>query len=407
MSNVLGSVYTGMSGMMTYSKGLDVISNNVANLNTAGFKGSDLVYRDLFYKYQLLATQGEHFNNDVDGSGVGNAGTLTRFEQGDTQETSNDTDAAVQGNGFFVVQGKEGTYYTRAGQFQFDDEGTLVTADTAERVAGLDDGGGLVDISLTGLRTSAARPTGQVSFAGNLSIGSSSHEVSDVKVIDRVGGEQTLKLTFTNTDSTTPRSWSIDVQDADGNSVAAGLQIGFQVNGSPEDGANQVTFSYAPDGGESFDITLFFGAPGSFTGATSFSGGSTSTLAVQTQDGVGAGSLLGTTFLSNGTLELSYSNGEIQSGPRLAMAWFEDLQNLQQIGGGRFVPRLDQRLNLGHAGEGVFGAIKGGAIEISNIDLSQEFTDLIIVQRGFQASSQVVTVANEMMQHLLDMGRGR
>lgn len=407
MASVLGSVFTGMSGMMTYSKGLDVISNNVANLNTAGFKGSDLLYRDLFYRYQLLATQGEQFNTFADGSGVGDAGTLTRFEQGDTQETSSDTDAAIEGNGFFIVNGKDGTYYTRAGQFQFDDDGALVTADTGERVVGLDDAGAMVDISLTGLRTHPAQATGQVSFAGNLSLGSTSHEIDDVTVIDTVGAEQTLKVTFTNTNDTTPRSWAVDVTDAQGNSVAAGLQIRFQANGSPEEGANAVTFTYTPAAGDAFDVTLYFGAPGSFTGATAFSGGESSTLAVQEQDGVAAGSLVSTAFLRDGSLELSYSNGETQKGPRLAVAWFENLQDLQQLSGGRFVPQGDQRVNIGAPGEGVFGTITGGAIEISNIELSQEFTDLIIVQRGFQASSQVVTVANEMIQQLLDMGRSR
>ena len=93
--SITGSIFTGMSGLITYSKGLDVISNNVANLNTPGFKGSDLQFRDLFYNFQWVSTQGGQLANEQDGSGVGDGGTITRFRPGDLQETGNDTDGCI------------------------------------------------------------------------------------------------------------------------------------------------------------------------------------------------------------------------------------------------------------------------------------------------------------------------
>ena len=405
--SITGSIFTGMSGLITYSKGLDVISNNVANLNTPGFKGSDLQFRDLFYNFQWVATQGGQLANEQDGSGVGDGGTITRFRPGDLQETGNDTDAAIEGNGFFVLRGKDGTFYTRAGQFQFDDDGFLVSANGEDRVAGLDENGKLIDITLDGLRTIAPQATSEVVFFDNLSSGTNQHVVNDLEIIDGNGETQTWTVTFTNNQAETPRSWLIEVEDEDGNLITAGQEIRFQGNGSPEEGFNRVTFTVTLEDGDSFDMSFFFGEPNSFTNATSFSGGPTSTLAVESQDGLRAGALVSVGFTRDGRLDLEYSNGENRQGTRLALAWFQDLQALQQLEGARFVPRGGQQVNIGGAAEGVFGEIIEETVEISNIELTSEFTDLIIVQRGFQASSQVITVANEMLQQLLDMGRGR
>jgi flagellar hook protein FlgE len=404
---ITGSIFTGMSGLITYSRGLDVISNNVANLNTPGFKGSDLQFRDLFYDFQWVATQGGQLANEQDGSGVGDGGTSIRFRPGDLQETGNDTDAAIEGNGFFVLRGKDGTVYTRAGQFQFDDDGFLVSANGEERVAGFDENGQLVDVTLEGLRTIAPQATSEVIFFDNLSSGSNRHVINDLEIIDRNGETQTWTVTFTNNQAETPRSWLIEVEDEDGNILTVGQEIRFQGNGSPEEGFNRITFTVTPEDGEAFDVSFFFGEPNSFTKATSFSGGATSSLAVESQDGFRSGSLVSVGFTREGRLDLEYSNGESQQSTRLALAWFQDLQELRQLEGARFIPRGGQEAEIGGAAEGVFGEIVEETLEISNIELTSEFTDLIIVQRGFQASSQVITVANEMLQQLLSMGRGR
>ena len=404
---ISGSIFTGMSGLITYSRGLDVISNNVANLNTPGFKGSDLRYRDLFYKFQWVATQGAQLANEQDSAGVASGGTSIRFRPGDLQETGNDTDAAIEGNGFFILRGKDGTVYTRSGQFQFDDDGILVSFDGEERVAGLGENGELTDITLEGLRTIAPKATSEVIFFDNLSRGSNEHVIDDLEIIDGNGETHILTVTFTNNDAETPRSWLIEVEDEDGNVITAGQEIRFQGNGSPEEGFNRISFTFTPEDGDAFDMDFFFGEPNSFTKATSFSGTATSSLAVESQDGFQSGALLSVGFTRDGKLDLEYSNGENQQGVRLALAWFQDLQALSQLEGARFVPRGGQDVEIGGAAEGVFGEIVEETVEISNIELTSEFTDLIIVQRGFQASSQVITVANEMLQQLLDMGRNR
>jgi len=404
---MLGSIYTGLSGLLTYSSGLDVISNNVANLNTSGFKGNDLLYRDLYYQFQWVATQGPQLANEQIGSGVGDQGTVIRFQQGDLQETGIDTDAAIDGNGFFIIRTNSGEEYTRAGQFIFDNDGKLVTADTDEPVAGLNANGGLTDITLDGLRTIAPTPTSEVSFVDNLSTGSANHVINNLALIDTVGEAHPVTIRFTNNGTTTPRSWLIDVEDENGDTIVAGAEIRFQANGSPEVDFNTITFTYTPEDGEPFDVTFFFGEPGSFTNATSFSGGPTSTLVVEDQDGSESGALTSVGYTRDGSLNLEYSNGESQTGPRLALAWFDDPQSLRQIQGARFLSQDGQDIRIGGATDSVFGAIVEQTVEASNIELTQEFTDLIIVQRGYQASSQVITVSNEMLQQLFDIGSSR
>jgi len=400
-----GTIYSGTTGLLTFSKGLDVISNNVANLNTVGYKRNDLLFRDLFYQLQQSGQNAEQPNRSRFGSGVTDGGTVTSYAQGEIQDTGNETDAAIDGNGFFILRDGDNTFYTRAGQFLFDDDGFLVSDRLDSRVAGINAAGELIDINISGARTNPAQATTEVTFGNNLSAGSTSHVINDLEVFDSLGEQHTLTLTFTNNSAVTPRSWLIEVEDENTNIITTGEEIRFQANGSPEVGFNEFSFSYQPAGAAATEINFDFGQPGSFAAATSFSSGSISSLAVSSQNGAGLGSLLNLSFDRSGMLNLEYSNGEIFALGQLGLAWFDALQSLQQIGNGLFLVGGDQKPQISAAASGVMGDIVGNSIEISNVELSQEFTDLIIVQRGFQASSQVVSVSNEMIQQLLDIGR--
>jgi len=402
---MFGSVYTGLSGLIAFSKGLDVISNNVANLNTPGYKGNDLLFRDLFYRYQLSGDGDGRSTATQIGTGVNAKGTSLRFMQGDLQQTGNATDVAIDGNGFFILRSETDTFYTRAGQFEFDDSGYLVARGADARVAGIDDSGNLSDINIKGMRTNPAQPTSEVVLANNLSTGSTSHEIPEIQIIDSLGGSHTFKMTLTNNSAATARSWLVNIVDESGLQVATDAEIRFDGDGSPLVDFNKVTVNYQPDGALETEITFLFGEPGGFSGATSFSAGTDSTLSVDSDNGVSAGVLLSTAFDSDGVLTIKYSNGEEASSGRLALAWFDDLQSMRQIGSGMFLAPASSDVIVAAANESVMGEISGENLEISNVDLTREFTDLIIVQRGYQASSQVLTVSNEMIQQMLDMGR--
>lgn len=398
---MFGSVYTGMSGLLTFSRGLDVISNNVANLNTPGHKGSDLLFQDIFYRYGLSGESNQGSSGSQIGNGVTGDQTSLRTSQGEIRETGNQTDAAIDGNGFFILRKDGETSYTRAGQFEIDEQGYLVAQNSQARVAGYQSGQ-LVDISISALRNSAPKATTEIRLINNLSTGASEHEIRDVEVFDTIGGRHTLTLRFNNNNGT----WSVDVLDEDDELVASGGGIRFQGNGSPQEDANSFTFDFSPDNVDASRITLNFGEPGSFSAATSFSSGASSDLAVDSQDGFANGALVKLGFSRNGALTAEFSNGQTLESSRVALAWFEDLQSLRQVGGGLFLAGDNQEALIDAPTQGVMGELVGGSIELSNVDLTLEFTDLIIMQRGFQGSSQILTVANEMMQQLLDVGRG-
>jgi len=240
--------------------------------------------------------------------------------------------------------------------------------------------------------------TSLIRVTGNLSPGSASADLTNVAVIDANGNSRTLAFKFTR-DSADATHWFVEVRDENSQLLGTG-EIRFQPNGSPAQDASKFSFSLAAGGAP---ITVDIGDPGTFSGLTNFSGPSQSNLQVLSQDGTAAGSLTNATFDESGTLRLTYSNGKTVSGPSLALAWFDDLQGLRLSGGSVFVNDGNQAPTVGTAHAGIMGRIAAGKVELSNVELTEQFTDLIILQRGYQASSQVTSVANEMIQQLIEM----
>jgi flagellar hook protein FlgE len=395
---MLGTIYVGLTGLDTYSKGLNNISNNVANLNTPGFKGSQMQFADLYYRNSDAGSDAGDARQQV-GSGVGTAGTFLNFQQGEMRDTGNDLDLAIDGPGLFVLRKDGETTYSRAGQFQLDEDGFVIDKSTGARVAALDAAGALRDFSIAGLRASPPQASTKVRFNGNLSSSDTQHVVTSLTVYDPLGTPTVLKLTFDNTNASTAGSWRVTVADSAGSTLATG-EIRFR-NGRPDIGFDAVSFSFTPQGGQPQALTL------DFTGdVTSFSAGTDSTLAVASQDGHAAGSLLKASFDEGGTFVLTYSNGQTDKQGRLALAGFSSTDGLEQVGSNQFVQRHGTAPQLGWAQEQAFGKVSARRVEMSNVDLSREFSEMIITQRGYQAASQVITTANEMMQQLLDM-RGR
>lgn len=404
---MFGSIYKGMSGLMAFSKGLDVISNNVANLNTPGHKGGEIQFQDLFYKYSLSGSSSEGATLGQFGNGVTADNTTIRFLQGDIRETGNNADVAIDGDGFFIVRDEGDVYYTRAGQFEFDQDGFLIAKNSRARVAALDEAGNLVDISINGLRTNPPQATSEVKFQGRLTTGTTQFSVEDIEVYDIQGNKHVLNLTLDNNRDVVSNGWLLEITDAQDNVVASGGEIRFNSDTTPQTGYNSYTFTFTPPQGEAQEITFFFGEPDSLSGVTQPIGGDNTTVNVASQDGYGIGALIEFEFDREGYLTTRYSNGQSDTGPRLALARFEDPQSLIQLGQGAFLPGEGQSPVIGVATEGALGSISAKSIELSNVDLTQQFSEMIIVQRGYQASSQVLTVANEMLQQLLESVKSR
>ncbi|SFC97492.1 flagellar hook protein FlgE [Collimonas sp. OK412] len=414
---MLESIYLGMTGLLGYSRGLKVIANNTANMNTPGFKGSTLQFADLFYSNSNLGSGGNGRNYGQIGYGLDTKGTTLNFRQGELRQTSNDLDAAIDGLGLFNLKDDAGNiHYTRAGQFQFNDDGILVNRSDNAKVLGLDANGVLGEISLVGLRTHAGSATTTIKFSGNLSSSTTDQTVTGLKVIDAAGAEHALSLKFTGVTGTTPGTptipglptiptipstpttpgfWNVDLMD--GTRVVGSGTIRFQ-DGKPDPATAKISMTYKAGNLAPIPITLDFSGD-----VTSFAGGTLSTLAVASQDGYGPGAMSKATFDADGNLVLTYSNGQTSKAARLALSRFDSLDAVTATGNNQFNATGTQAWQLGHAGADGFGAVRAGQIEISNVDLSQEFSDLVVMQRGYQSSSQVITTANEMLQELFSM----
>jgi len=387
------AIFNSLSGMFSFTQGLNTISNNVANMNTPGFRGSDDIFSSI--------AGGE---GSESGLGTSIDGSIMRDYEGTIQQTNSPGDAAINGIGFFVLRDASGNlFYTRAGQFQFDDGGNLVDAATGMNVVGMTSGGSLSNINISALSELPAAATTTVNFAGNLSTGDTVKTVSDISVFDASGNTQALSATFTNNTTATPGSWLVSVTDSNGNVVGSG-EVRFDTTGSPQTGFNTVSVSLTTSAGTQA-ITLDFGTPGSLSAATSF-GGSDTTISATVADGHAAAGMTSFSFDSTGTLQLKYSDGETKQGGQLALAQFADDKELQQSNGSLFTAADISHRTLGVAGSGSFGQIEGGSLELANVDLTQEFGNMIVIQQGYQASSRVMTVADQLLQQLYDNTRG-
>ena len=388
---MLDSIFIGMSGLMGYQKGLRVIANDTANLNTPGFKSSSLQFADMFYSNGSFSGG----NQNQVGYGLNTYSTTLNFSAGEFRQTGNSLDLAVDGQGLFVLHNADGqTRYTRDGEFQFNAEGILVSRTDGSKVVGLGSDGKLQDIGLSGLRTNPARATTAVTFSGNLSSTSTTQTVGGVNVTDASGGQHELSLVFTNASATADGSWTVQVMDG---TTEVGSGTILFADGAPVAASAKLSVTYKPAGQKNMALTFDFSGD-----VTSFAAGDLSTLAMSKQDGYAAGGLTSVGFDATGTLALSYSNGQTAKGPRLALGRFDSTDAVVSSGDNEFSAVDQSEWHVGPSG-GSFGTVKSGAVEISNVDLSQEFSDLVIMQRGYQASSQIVSTASDMLQELFAM----
>ena len=393
---MLDSIYIGMSGLSSYAEGLRVISNNAANLNTPGFKSSSLQFGDLVY---TASGTGGSLAGQL-GFGVDTFGTSLNFKQGDMQQTGNTLDLGVDGQGLFTVRdGLGNLHYTRDGQFAFGSDGVLVDKTDQAQVIGVDGSGTQSTFTLSGFRSNPAKATTKVTFNGNISSTQSTVSVGTVTVLDATGASHTLSLTLTNNQTTTPGEWAVSIKD--GTTEVGTGKLEFPA-GNIDPSASTITFSYQPANQAAQSVTLDFSSD-----VTSFASGTSSTLAQTTQDGIAAGDLTGASFDASGTIVYAYSNGQTTKGNRLQLARFDTTDAVKAHGENEFDATNATLWHTGTAGDQGFGNIKSGVVEVSNVDLSQEFSELVIMQRGYQASSQVVSTANEMLQQLFSMTGGR
>jgi flagellar hook protein FlgE len=414
---MLRSMFSGVSGLRTHQVMMDVIGNNIANVNTAGYKSGSVVFQDLLS--QLLRGAGGPVpglggtNPAQVGLGVRLAGITTSFGQGALQLTGRSTDMAIQGDGFFVTELGGQQLYTRAGAFSFDTEGKLVTADgavaqgwAADPLGNIDKNQPLTDLKMPLGQTLAPVQTQNLKLGGNLpadaAVGAT--VTSSIKVYDAQGTQISVTFQFTKTAAD---QWSVQAESPDATGTLQPVGAPAALAFDPDTGALTAPPGYTitpPGVWDANGIAIDFGTAAAPDALSQFSG--TTSVAALSQDGSALGTLQSFSIGQDGVVTGVFSNGRTQAIGQLALASFNNPAGLEKAGGAAFRATANSGLaQIGSAGSGGRGLISGGMLEMSNVDLAQEFTNLIVAQRGFQANSRVITASDELLQDLVNLKR--
>jgi len=395
---MLRSLYAGISGLRSHQTMLDVTGNNIANVNTTAFKASTTQFQDTLSQLTQGASgpqAGVGGTNPAQvGLGVLVAGISTNFAQGSTQATGKASNLMISGDGFFVTRNGNQTSYTRAGDFDFDADGRLVSPDGSlvqgwGAVDGVISDGGLIgDIQLPLDAIAPGEVTTKATVGGNVPSDAAVGTVlvRDVEVFDATGASRSLAITFTKSAA----GWDVAASDPNNPAGAA-------------TGAKAITFAGGVQtsaagplvvGGISIDLTKVSG----FAALT--------TVAVTDKNGLDAGTLESYTMSKDGTVIGSFSNGASQALARVVLATFANPGGLEKGGGSSYRATFNSgEATIGAPGSAGYGQLNSGALEMSNVDLSQEFTNLIVAQRGFQANARIITTSDEVLQELTNLKR--
>lgn len=393
---MLRSLNTGVSGMSAHQQMLDVTANNIANVNTTGFKSGTVTFQDtLSQMTQNAGAPGTALggtNPAQVGLGVRTAAVTTDHGIGAMMSTGKATDLMIGGEGYFVVSKGGEQLFTRAGSFTLDAAGNLVTPDGAQLNGWIADaagnvqaGGGAQPLTIDAMATAPARATTSAEMGGNLPNDAAEgvELIREVTVYDAAGNPGQLALTFT---SDGEGSWAV-TEGVDGTGPSIG-NVQF-------DGGGQLVGPAS--------ITAM-GLPVDLSALTGYAGMQTATFTGQ--DGAAAGTIVGFSIAQDGTINGTFSNGDMRPVGQVAIASFNNPAGLEKVGSSAFRATVNSGVpTLGAPGDDGFGALAAGTLEGSNTDLSNEFTNLIMAQRGFQASARIVTTSDEVLSELTNLKR--
>jgi len=401
---MLTSMYSGLSGLDANGTALSVIGNNIANVNTVGFKGSDVLFEDML---------GAAMTGEQIGQGVSVGSIISSFGQGAFENTNSTTDLAISGDGFFVVSDGLSKYYTRAGRFIFDANGNLVNPQgmtvqgwLAAPNGTINTSGQPVDLAIGSV---ISPPSASTSFKLDMNLNAQAVDgeqfSTTVQVYDSKGG--TVDLTIDLTWDATNNEWDWTATASDG-TVTGGGSLQFDQNGQLIPPANEPTVAITglTDGADPLTLTwdLLDDTNASNGSITSFA--SPSVINGQSQDGYGVGYLQGVSVNNAGEISGFFSNGQNRNLGLVALADFQSPWGLVSLGQGLYAASLASgEAAFGAAGSGGRGDISSGALELSNVDLAKEFVKMITAQRGFQANSRVITTSDELLADVVNLKR--
>lgn len=463
---MMRTLYAGISGLKNHQVRMDVIGNNISNVNTIGFKSERVMFHDMIsQKISGAAEPRENVggvNPQEVGLGMNIASIDKMMTQGALQNTGNGTDVAITGEGFFIMANGDKSFYTRAGDFTVDKNNQLVNPSDGYKVQGwnaqtdangnsfINTTGTVQDIIIPKYLKKPGKETTYVVYKSNLrsnvesmpanttaqerlrlmsSVATDKRRghITDIMVYDDQGKEHDLKVFMWKNDM---NKWtaSVNISDADQLSVdVVGPQQNtsvpnnkqFEMNFSPDgkitsvsdgvdvmnNGMLSVNISFKYKGvPEPRNIELRLGTAGTVDGVTQYA--SEFTTRAREQDGKAMGYMESFAIDPSGKITGTFSNGTKQEIAQIAMANFTNPGGLEKAGSNYFVVSNNSgEPIIGESGIGGLGSIHAGMLEMSNVDLSDQFVDMIVSQRGFQANSRSITTADQMLQELLTLKR--
>ena len=402
----------GLSGLNASSKSLDVIGHNISNSNTTGFKSSRAEFNEM-----VASAMGASSGNNA-GIGVSVAAVSQQFAQGVIIPTSNGLDMAINGDGFFVVNTPSGTAYTRAGNFQLDKAGNLITVNgdkvmgyTVDPTTGKPSSVTMTNITFPTGKPIPAKQTEAITAVLNLdaratlAAGDASATPpiaptpratygTSLQVFDTLGVAHPASVYF---EKTGPNNWAVyDSLDPAATSIGT---LTFNTDGTlASSNPYPMSLTITPTTGAAVPLNMTV----DFSDATQF--GSSWSVSKLTQDGYASGELTGVNVSSDGTLMASYSNGITRAESQVAMARFTNVQGLQPDGNNNWIASNDSGPAVyGTAGSGSFGTIQGSALEESNVDLTAELVNMMTAQRAYQANAQTIKTQDQVFSTLVNL----
>lgn len=377
------SFYNGLSGMQTSSKALDIVSDNVANMQTPGFKANDV------------------FMASVNGGGKGLGSQVAdvgyRYTNGEVAQTGNSTDAYLDGRALFVLKSDGEYYYTRAGMFTLNENNVLVDRMSGYEVVGVDDKGNLGPIMVGDNKSIPAVASTTVSIRGEITKKDGTVELEKIGYIASDGSYQQLTVSLELDEGT--EAWKVSVTDSEGNEVGTG-SLEFDLGGTLKVGKNEVEAAL----GDGQVITMSFGEAGSLAGVTLRDENEESALELDEVDGSAESPFSDIGIGNDGTVTLYYGNGETREIGALGVAKVENYSAFSVKEG--HLLQSQKTPEILHVGRGIDANIIAGAVELSNVDLAQEFGDMMVIQRSYQASSRVMSISNQLIEQLYNSTGG-
>ncbi|HTC74567.1 MAG TPA: flagellar hook protein FlgE [Edaphobacter sp.] len=412
----MGNFSIALSGLQANSVALNTIGNNLANLNTTAFKGQTTAFEDLFYQQIGQSGSGDAIQL---GAGTRVSGTSTDFTEGTIlpDSNSNSADMALAGNGFFVVQQGGVQSLTRAGNFQLSSNGNLITQD-GQQVMGYAAVNGVVNqnsslspITIPVGLNEGAQATQNFSITTNLNSNATvgTPYSTPVKIFDSLGQSHQATVSYTKTGTNT-WSYSVDLPAGDyapGTATNNTGTLTFDTSGnlvSPTGSVNNITFSGLTDGASNLSFNWNLNNSSGTPTISQLAAASSNT--ANSQDGFTSGVYQSFVVDSAGVITAQFSNGRTSTVGQLAVATVANTAGLTASGGNNFMTTAASGLaTVGVAGAGGRGTLDDGALEQSNVNISTEFSNLIVAQRAFEANSKTVTTFDTISQDVLSMVR--